>query len=156
MSFFRKPPGKLDTEAVARETVSRLIAAGDGDISIIGPGMQVNGDVVTDGLVRIEGIVEGMVRAGRSVVLGKSGEVRGDIITRDAVICGRVVGTVMAEGRLELQSTAMIEGELRARAQHLRMEEGARFNGKIQMIEEEEPEPMRALPAETGSRADQE
>lgn len=121
-------------------------AGSDSPISIIGPGMRVEGDLSTEGTVRIEGSVRGTIRAGKAVVLGKSGEVIGDVLTQDAVIGGRVVGTVVAESRLELQSTCSIEGEVRAAAEHVLLEEGARFNGTIKMIGADEPLP--ALPAE--------
>lgn len=118
-------------------------------ISIIGPGMQIDGDVTTDGTVRIEGTVRGSVRAGKAVVLGKTGEIVGDIVTQDAVIGGRLVGTLVAESRLELQSTCMIEGEVRAAAEHLLLEEGARFNGTIKMWGPDQPEEsLPAIPAQ--------
>lgn len=119
-------------------------------MSIIAPGMHVVGDLITEGTVRIEGHVEGTIRAGRSVVLGKEGQVVGDIFTQDAIIGGHVQGTITADNRLELQSTAIIEGEIRARAQHLQLDEGARFNGQVRMMDEEKP-PIRALPAEAVS-----
>jgi cytoskeletal protein CcmA (bactofilin family) len=122
------------------------ISGGESAISIIGPGMRVEGDISTDGTVRVEGSVRGTIRAGKAVVLGKSGEILGDVLTQDAVIGGRIVGTVVAESRLELQSTCSIEGEVRAAAEHVLLEEGARFNGTIKMIGTEEPLP--ALPAE--------
>lgn len=100
-------------------------------ISIIGPGMKVVGDCETDGTVRIEGVVEGAVRAGKAVVVGKDGRVHGDILTQDAVISGTVKGTLSAESRLELQATARIEGEVRAR--RMQLEEGAVLNGTVQM-----------------------
>lgn len=106
---------------------------GEGAISIIGPGMRVVGDLITDGTVRIEGRVEGTVRAGKAVVVGKEGEIVGDITTQDAVIGGHVKGTVQAESRLELEATSVIEGEIRAPDHHFRLDEGARFNGSIQM-----------------------
>ena len=81
-------------------------------ISIIGPGMRIVGDCETDGTVRIEGNVEGSVRAGKAVVVGKDGLVKGDIITQDAVISGRVQGTLTAESRLELQSTCRVQRPL--------------------------------------------
>jgi cytoskeletal protein CcmA (bactofilin family) len=121
-------------------------AQGEAGISIIGPGMRVVGDLVTEGTVRIEGHIEGTVRAGKAVVLGKDGEVVGDIYAQDAVIGGRVHGTLSAENRLELQGTCVIEGQIRARAQHLQLDEGARFNGQIQMIDGESAV-TRALPA---------
>jgi cytoskeletal protein CcmA (bactofilin family) len=102
-------------------------------ISIIGPGMKVIGDCETDGTVRIEGTVQGSVRAGKAVVVGKDGLVDGNIDTQDAVISGRVKGTVIAESRLELQSTCHLEGEVRAR--RMQLEEGAVLNGTVSMGE---------------------
>ncbi len=102
-------------------------------ISIIGPGMKVVGDCETDGTIRIEGSVKGSVRAGKAVVIGKEGHVEGDITTQDAVISGRVHGSLVAESRLELQATCRIEGEVRAR--RMQLEEGAILNGTVQMGE---------------------
>jgi cytoskeletal protein CcmA (bactofilin family) len=153
MSFFKKSPETSNHGAMTRDRIGRLVGQGDNGLSIIGPGMHIRGDIVTDGTVRIEGRVEGTIRAAQSVVLGKGGEVVGDIVTQDAVIGGHVAGSVLAENRMELQSTAVIEGEIRARTQHLQLDEGARFNGQIQMIEEE---PMRAIPAETGQPTEEE
>ncbi|HEX8696009.1 MAG TPA: polymer-forming cytoskeletal protein [Longimicrobium sp.] len=131
--------------AAAREKAPPAPRGGNPDsMSIIGPGMHIVGDLVTDGTVRVEGRVDGTLRAGKAVVVGKEGEVRGDIITQDAVIGGRVRGTVTAESRLELQATCDIEGQVSARASHLHLEEGARFTGQVQMLGEDAP---RALPA---------
>ena len=102
-------------------------------ISLIGPGMRVVGDCETDGTIRIEGMVEGSVRAGKAVVVGKDGVVSGDIATQDAVISGTVNGTLVADSRLELQATSRIEGDVRAR--RLQLEEGAIFNGTVHMGE---------------------
>jgi cytoskeletal protein CcmA (bactofilin family) len=103
--------------------------AREGAISIIGPGMRVTGDCTTDGTLRVEGVIEGTVHAGKAVVVGKDGVVLGDVTTQDAVIGGRVVGTVTAESRLELQATCIIEGEVRAK--RIKLEEGGRVNGNV-------------------------
>lgn len=102
-------------------------------ISIIGPGMRVTGDCRTAGTVRIEGHVEGSVRADKAVVIGKQGHVVGDVHTQDAVISGHVKGTVVAESRLELQATCHIDGEVRTR--RMQLEEGAVLNGTVEMGE---------------------
>ena len=132
MAIFSKTDDKT-----ARERGAGALRMGNAEnaISIIGPGMHIEGDIVTDGTVRVEGRIKGTVRAGKAVVLGKEAEVVGDIITQDAVIGGRVTGTVVAESRLELQSTCVVDGSVRARAEHLQLEEGARFNGQIEMID---------------------
>jgi cytoskeletal protein CcmA (bactofilin family) len=105
-------------------------ASREGVISIIGPGMRVVGDCETEGTLRIEGTVEGTVRAGKAIVVGKDGVVEGDLITQDAVIGGRISGTVVAESRLELQATCVIDGEIRAR--RIKLDEGGKVNGKVQ------------------------
>jgi cytoskeletal protein CcmA (bactofilin family) len=102
-------------------------------ISIIAPGMSVEGDCASDGTIRVEGRVQGTVRAEKAVVVGKDGVVDGHVVTQDAVISGRVTGTVTAESRLEVQATAHIEGEVRAR--RMQLEEGAQLNGRITMGE---------------------
>ena len=122
-----------------RGAVSLRMGNAENAISIIGAGMHIQGDIVTDGTVRVEGKIKGTIRAGKAVVLGKEAEVIGDIFTHDAVIGGRVTGTLVAESRLELQSTCIVEGSVRARAEHLQLEEGARFNGQIEMIDGRDP-----------------
>lgn len=111
-----------------------------GAISIIAPGTKVNGDVETDGTLRVEGTVEGMIRAAKAVVVGKDGVVIGDIMTQDAVIGGRVTGTVVAESRLELQATCVIDGEIRAR--RVKLDEGGKVNGQVAMGDTPTPRPV--------------
>ena len=105
-------------------------------ISIVGPGMKVVGDCETDGTLRIEGAVQGAVRAGKAVVIGKDGLVIGDILTQDAVVSGRVEGSVTAESRLELQATCRIDGEVST--PRLQLEEGAVLNGSVNMLSDDE------------------
>ena len=98
-------------------------------ISIIGMGMTLTGDCKTDGALRIEGTVIGNVRAGKAVVIGKEGLVDGNIYTQDAVITGRVMGSVHAQSRLELQATGEISGGIEAR--RMKLEEGASIQGQV-------------------------
>ncbi|CAN5783135.1 hypothetical protein BH23GEM6_BH23GEM6_00540 [soil metagenome] len=130
--MFKKNDAGKNGEARARGAASRS-STGESAISIIGPGMHIRGDLTTDGTVRVEGSIEGTIRAGKSVILGKEGLINGDVLTQDAVIGGQLIGSIVAESRLELQATCIVEGEIRARAEHLKLEEGAQFNGAIQM-----------------------
>lgn len=100
-------------------------------VSIVGPGMSVEGDCSTDGTVRIEGRVEGTIRAAKAVVVGEEGEVVGDIHTQDAVVAGSVTGGIVAESRLELKASAHVEGDIRCR--RVRLEEGGFVEGRLEM-----------------------
>jgi cytoskeletal protein CcmA (bactofilin family) len=103
--------------------------ARDNVISIIGPGHARQGDCETDGTLRIEGTVEGH-GPGREGRRHRQGRGRlGDVATQDAIIGGRVTGAVVAESRLELQATCVIEGEIRAR--RIKLDEGGRVNGTV-------------------------
>jgi cytoskeletal protein CcmA (bactofilin family) len=124
----------------------------EGVISIIGPGMTLVGECDTEGTLRIEGTVEGTVRAGKAVVVGKDGVVDGDIITQDAVIGGRVTGSIVAESRLELQASCVIDGEVRAR--RIKLEEGGQLRGTVHTGETVRPEPPSSVvkkPDDSGS-----
>jgi cytoskeletal protein CcmA (bactofilin family) len=116
----------------------------EGVISIIGPGMRVVGDCQTDGTLRIEGSVKGTVRAGKAVVLGKEGVIEGDIITQDAVVGGRVTGSILAESRLELQATCTVEGEIKAR--RIKLDEGGAVQGSVHVGEVSARSAVRGTP----------
>ncbi len=100
-------------------------------VSIIGPGMKVVGDCTSDGTIRVEGLVEGSVRAAKSVVVGKDGMVKGDISTQDAIIAGRVNGSVSAESRIELLASCRVQGDIRSR--RVKLEEGGQVDGQLHM-----------------------
>jgi cytoskeletal protein CcmA (bactofilin family) len=145
--------GSKKNERPDRTGLTRTMQ-GEASMSLIGPGMNIIGDLVTDGTVRVEGRIEGTIRAGKTVIVGKGGEVVGDVFTQDAVIGGSVRGTVVAESRLELQATCDIDGQIRTRAQHLQLEEGARFNGQVQMLDGSESLALPRPPGDEKSTLD--
>lgn len=106
-------------------------------VSVVGAGMEVEGDCRCEGSIRVDGRVEGTIRAGKSVVVGEGGEVEGGIHTQDAVVAGRVTGTVHAESRVELKEGCMVEGDIHSPS--VRLEEGGRLDGELDMSGEEGP-----------------
>lgn len=100
-------------------------------VSVIGPGMEIVGDIKCDGTVRVEGRVEGSIKATKSVVVGKGGTVKGDIETQDVVVAGGVTGTVLGASRVELQETCRVEGDIRSR--RVKLDEGGRVEGRLHM-----------------------
>ena len=103
-------------------------------ISIVGPGMTFVGDCDTDGTIRVEGRVEGSIRAGRAVVVGPAGVVTGDVRARDATIAGTIKGRLIAEAKLDLQESGRLDGEVYART--VRVVEGAVLNAAMHMGED--------------------
>ncbi len=91
--------------------------------------MRVVGDCHSTDTVRIEGRLEGSVRADKAVVVGEGGQVTGDIRTQDAVIAGQVKGALDVDSRLELHATCVVDGEVRAK--RIRLDEGGIVNGNV-------------------------
>jgi cytoskeletal protein CcmA (bactofilin family) len=93
--------------------------------SIIGSGLTVSGNLVSEDDVQIDGRVDGDVRAA-SVVVGEHAVIQGDIIAEEAVIRGRLEGSVRAR-KLQLCATARVNGNILHEA--MSVEIGAIFQG---------------------------
>ena len=100
-------------------------------LSVIAPGMRVEGELVTDGVVKIEGTVVGTVRAEQQVLVAKGGLVEGDIHTREAVLGGEVRGAILAHERVEVQATSVVHGDIGT--QRIMVHEGGEVNGHVKM-----------------------
>jgi cytoskeletal protein CcmA (bactofilin family) len=129
MGIFKKtkPAGELGTPP------GRGGAAPAGSLSIIGAGMTVHGDLDAGGVVKVEGTVEGNVKAQAQVLVAKGGTVRGDIDTAEVVVGGTVNGAVRARNRVEVQAGASVHGDITTR--RIAVAEGGNLNGVIRMDE---------------------
>lgn len=123
--FSSSSEGEQDKEAPARS------AAKEGNLSIVAAGMRVIGQLITSGVVKVEGTIEGSVRADRQVLIAKGGVVEGDVYTREAIVGGRVAGSIFAEERVEVQTKSMVSGDIVT--QRLMVHEGGEVNGTVQM-----------------------
>jgi cytoskeletal protein CcmA (bactofilin family) len=100
-------------------------------LSIIGLGMTVHGDVETAGVVKIEGAVFGHVTAGQQVLVAKGGQIDGGVDTGEAVLGGIVHGPVSASLRVEIQSGAVVHGDVTTK--RISVADGAVLDGSIRM-----------------------
>ncbi len=129
MAIFSKDPKGSDDSKV-------LPPAGGNTLSIIAAGTRIDGDIETDGVIKIEGRVEGSIRAGRQVLVGRQGEVHGNVTTREAVIGGKVQGSIIASERLEVQGTSTIIGDISTKT--IAVIEGGRINGTVRIADAKE------------------
>lgn len=103
--------------------------------TIVGQGTVIKGECSVNGTVRIDGIIDGSLKATGVAIMGKSGKVKGDLNAGNAIVGGVVEGSVIARGRLELQSGARVEGDIKAKK--LVVEEGVFFQGFCNMEEKQ-------------------
>jgi cytoskeletal protein CcmA (bactofilin family) len=121
-------------------------------LSIVATDLQVTGDLDADGVVKIEGHVRGNVRALAQVLVAAGATVEGDLVTREAVIGGVVLGAVEAGERVELLPTAVVTGNVVTA--RLMIHEGGRLNGEVAMrpVADSPPEEVAVPREEISSR----
>jgi cytoskeletal protein CcmA (bactofilin family) len=113
-----------------------------GDLNtIIGKGSVVEGTVKVQSSLRVDGKIKGQVTATDSLVIGKEGEIEGEIRVKNAIVGGRVKGKVFASGKVVLETKSTFYGELKT--SKLVIDEGAIFEGVCSMTEDGK---MLALP----------
>lgn len=108
-------------------------AGGEATLSIISAGTTVTGDIDSGGTLKVEGRVEGSVKRAAQVMLAKEGVINGDVVASEVVVGGVITGGVTASERLELQSTAVVNGDISTKS--IVVMEGARINGGVKMSE---------------------
>ena len=112
--------------------------------SIISAGLTVTGNLVSDGDIQIDGVVEGDVTAAR-LTLGDSARVRGQVSADQVLIRGEVTGAVRAR-QVELAKTAVVRGDIWHEL--LSIETGAFVEGMCKHTEKPQAAPIKvgALP----------
>ena len=98
-------------------------------LSIVGAGMTVHGDLESSGVVKVEGVVDGGVKAQAQVLVAKGGVVHGDIETTEVVVGGVVNGAIRASGRVEVQAGASVQGDITT--SRISVAEGGSLNGLV-------------------------
>ena len=99
--------------------------------TVVGPSVKIQGDLNSEGNIRIEGQVSGKVKTSQSVFVNQGAKIAADVIAGNAVIGGDVQGNLKISGHLILQTTAKITGDVVCSI--LRVEDGAQFTGKCAM-----------------------
>jgi cytoskeletal protein CcmA (bactofilin family) len=115
-----------------KDTKVRSNEAPSSSINIIGVGTEINGDVSSNGDIRIDGNITGTIVSKAKVVIGPQSIVKGDIEAQNADISGIVTGKIRVTETLYLKGTARIHGDVTVNK--LVVETGAEFNGNCSMI----------------------
>jgi len=99
--------------------------------TVVGPSVKIQGDLNSEGNIRIEGQVSGKVKTSQGVYVNPGAKITADVLAGNAVIGGEIQGNLKISGHLILQGTARINGDISCSV--LRVEDGALFTGKCTM-----------------------
>ena len=129
--MLKQPGTKSGPQPVgsARKTGPEAVAT---STATVGATITIKGDVTGKGDVFISGTVEGTVDlADNQVTIEGSGLVKGSIVGKQVQVEGKVVGDIEATEKIAIGSTGTIRGTIIA--PRVAVEDGAKFNGRIDM-----------------------
>ena len=99
--------------------------------SILGPELEIHGDVKVSGSLLIYGKIFGNIKSNGAVRTATGSEVKGNIIAKEVTIGGKVDGDIEAVKKVTLGDTSILTGNLNAST--LTIVEGAKFEGVCNM-----------------------
>jgi len=104
--------------------------------TIIGPGTSVSGDVESGGFTRVDGNVQGDLKAKGRVVIGERARMKSNISGTSVTVGGVVFGNVLASERLIVLATGLVMGDIITR--RIQAEEGCLIHGRVRVCQSEE------------------
>ncbi len=115
--------------------MSKILPTETPSVNIIGNGTEINGNIKTNGDLRIDGFIKGTIVATGKVVVGSTGKVEGEISCQNADISGDVKAHIKVTELLSLKASATVSGDIFTNK--LAIEPGAVFTGACKMGNQE-------------------
>ncbi len=102
--------------------------AENGEVTIVGAGARLEGNVVSAGSLRIDGQVKGQINADGDVALSAQSQVEADIRAQNVSVAGRFKGNIIVKGKAHLARGGRVDGNITSKT--LVIEEGGVFHGQ--------------------------
>lgn len=123
-----------------------MSTAGIGALAHIGKSVSIKGELSGSEDVYINGKLEGKIElSGGSLTIGPDAEIRADISARNVYVGGKLDGNIQAVDRTEMRKTSVVKGDVQT--QRIAIEDGACFNGKLEISKESQTQPSASLSA---------
>ncbi len=103
----------------------------------VAEGAELSGELRFRASVRLDGRVEGEVRADGTVIVGPSAEIHASVFAESVIVFGSVEGDIRARRKIALYKSSRVRGELSSAG--ITIEEGASFKGSIAIGDDEAP-----------------
>ena len=123
-----------------------------GEVTIVGQGAKLEGNVVSAGSLRIDGQIKGQVNADGDVMLSPQSAVEADIRAQNVSVAGRFKGSIVVKGRAEITRGCRVDGNITSKT--LVVEEGAVFQGQSIMDQQTQAAAQTAPSKADGPKAE--
>ncbi|MGZ5129054.1 MAG: bactofilin family protein [Actinomycetota bacterium] len=130
MIFKRDEDDADPVEATAPATARRedQMADQNGEVTIVGAGARLEGNVVSAGSLRIDGQVKGQINAEGDVALSPQSQVEADIRAQNVSVAGAFKGNIIVKAKAHLARGGRVDGNITSKT--LVIEEGGIFHGQ--------------------------
>jgi cytoskeletal protein CcmA (bactofilin family) len=127
--------------------------AEDREVTIVGEGAALEGNIASAQSLRIDGRIKGQIKAEGDVTLSERSHVEADITAESATVAGRFKGNIVVKGTAQLVRGGRVDGNITCKT--LIVQEGAIFQGQSVMDQAQASQqggtpPKVAKPAEKG------
>ena len=129
--IFKKDEDEMDVAGTSDERREERRMADNGEVTIIGVGARLEGNVVSAGSLRIDGQVKGQINADGDVELSPQSQVEADIRAQNVSVAGRFKGNILVKGKAHLARGGRVDGNITSKT--LVVEEGGIFHGQSVM-----------------------
>ena len=102
--------------------------ADNGEVTVVGVGARIDGNLVSAGSLRIDGQVKGQINADGDVALSPQSQVEADIRAQNVSVAGRFKGNIAVKGKAHLARGGRVDGNITSKT--LVVEEGGIFHGQ--------------------------
>ena len=99
--------------------------------TIIAEDIEITGNIKSASQIQFDGKLNGDLNCVGAAMLGKTAIVKGNIIAESVIISGSISGNITAKDRIEMKSSAKVQGDIRAK--RLTVEDGVTFIGKSEV-----------------------
>ncbi|HEX2967972.1 MAG TPA: polymer-forming cytoskeletal protein [Bacteroidales bacterium] len=117
-------------------------------INLISNGTEITGDIISNGDIRIDGVVTGTLNVKGKVVIGPTGKIKGEVICKNSEISGIIEGRITVNQLLNLKASSRIIGDIST--SKLSIEPGAKFTGNCKMTDGDNNGDTAGIPKEKG------
>jgi cytoskeletal protein CcmA (bactofilin family) len=114
----------------------------------LGQGTWINVEIHFTDTLRVDGKVTGKIVSDRELIVGQTGEVEAEVEVGTLSVTGKVSGVIKVKERIEIHRQGRVYGELKLTGPTLVIEEGAVFEGSIDMKTPEGGEVVEAVAQE--------
>lgn len=99
--------------------------------SLIANGVTIKGNIISQGSMRVDGFIDGKMDIKGDLIIGENGHVKGELQAENAMLAGKVEGSLIVRQRCLISETGLMMGDITCSV--LSIEEGGTLHGASKM-----------------------